>query len=464
MDIRRIETTEERTILKAMVLNDDVLTTIVRNLKGNTKPFQRKFSDLVAKWIFEHYEKYKVAPKGSIQDRLVEYAEQTTDEDTVKMVEGFLRVLSDEAKAEEEINVPYVVDMASRYFKKVRHTAFLKKSLRSVEAGDMDRAYELLAHHEPIEFAQNVPGDMSDKETIKEIYGKGDNEQMIQFPGALGTFMGRNFERDAFIAFAGPEKRGKSFWLMEIVYLAAKQKRNVLYYVTGDMSRDQTYKRFHVRASRRPKKTQTLEIPTAITQDGDRVHVAKESKEVKGITGKVAYEVMKEFKSKTGSTEFRVKTTVASAASLSASSIRSDIEENIKKGFVPDVVVIDYADILLAEPGTTQQDFRHQQNATWLMLRKISQDFHLCLVTATQTAASSYKANIIRASDFSEDKRKAGHVTGMLGINQTSNEKVDGVYRLNWMFCRESAWAEHECVTTAGNLAIGRPCIVSAIF
>jgi hypothetical protein len=83
------------------------------------------------------------------------------------------------------------------------------------------------------------------------------------------------------------------------------------------------------------------------------------------------------------------------------------------------------------------------------------------VVTATQTDADSYDAKVLKRGNFSEDKRKYAHVTGMVGINQTDREKAEGLYRLNWVVLRELEFSESKCVWTAGCLAIGNPAIVS---
>lgn len=146
---------------------------------------------------------------------------------------------------------------------------------------------------------------------------------------------------------------------------------------------------------------------------------------------------------------------------VSASDIEQDVRQYTKEEFIPDVVVVDYADLLLAEASTKHMDYRHQNNATWMILRRIALENHCLVVVATQTAATAYKAWVIKKSDFSEDKRKNAHVTGMIGINQTDDEKEKGVYRLNWIVLRGGKWAESQVVWTAGELAIGCPCLVS---
>jgi hypothetical protein len=84
-------------------------------------------------------------------------------------------------------------------------------------------------------------------------------------------------------------------------------------------------------------------------------------------------------------------------------------------------------------------------------------------VGATQAAARAYDQWLIRKGDFSEDKRKNAHVTGMIGINRTAAEKKKGIYRLNWVFLRDGVWTETQCVWTAGNLALGCPAMRSLL-
>ena len=204
MKIRTVDGTKERLILTAMILNDDALAQISKNLQGEQRPFQNKFSNIVSKWVLEHYEEYKVAPKETVQHRLQEYGETSKDEETVGSVEDLLRSLSKEVKRTKEINVQYVVDEASKHFNKVRFQIFLRKSTHCMEAGDAEGAYELFHAFEEFRFAEADWGMMSDKEIILETFAQKDNEQLIQWPGALGQFLGNAFERDSFIAFAGP--------------------------------------------------------------------------------------------------------------------------------------------------------------------------------------------------------------------------------------------------------------------
>ena len=105
---------------------------------------------------------------------------------------------------------------------------------------------------------------------------------------------------------------------------------------------------------------------------------------------------------------------------------------------------------------------RDKINETWKQMRSLSQKYHCLVVTATQADAASYETDLIRRRNFSEDKRKYAHVTGMIGINQKDpEEKEKEVMRLNWLKLRDGLYSETRCVYIAGCLSIANPAIRS---
>ena len=85
-----------------------------------------------------------------------------------------------------------------------------------------------------------------------------------------------------------------------------------------------------------------------------------------------------------------------------------------------------------------------------------------CLVvTGTQADADSYNRRLITRSNFSEDKRKLAHVDGIIGINEDSNDRQQGVTRLNWVVLRDGSNDPYRCLYVAGCREIGNPCILS---
>jgi len=94
-------------------------------------------------------------------------------------------------------------------------------------------------------------------------------------------------------------------------------------------------------------------------------------------------------------------------------------------------------------------------------LRGLSQERHCLMVTATQASARAYGKDLIDMSDYSEDKRKYAHVTAMIGLNQTPDEKKVGIMRINMIVQREGEFFSERTVKIAQDLRIGRPLLFS---
>jgi len=145
-------------------------------------------------------------------------------------------------------------------------------------------------------------------------------------------------------------------------------------------------------------------------------------------------------------------------SSITAAGIESILVEWAMNGWVADVVIIDYADILAAPPGTEGRDCI---NENWKRMRRISQELHCLLITASQADAGSYTSELIKRGNFSDDRRKNDHVTAMIGINTTDEDKEDGMTRLNYMKRREEDFSQRRQVQVASCLAIGMPLVKS---
>lgn len=456
---------QERTLLTAMILHSPVLERISGRLNGSDKHFRSRWANTVSHWCLEYFRRYGKAPRKSIYQLYAKHAASSGDKESNEVIESFLEGLSqDAARQTKSMNEQFLVDMASEYFCKVRLERLQQELEGSLERNDTAAAEEALKSYERIAFSSHDWTDPTDSRSIQEALTMEEHQSLIQFSGGLQEFLSPYFERDAFISFVGPEKSGKSFWLMEVAWRAMLQHRRVLYYVIGDMSQHQVMRRLLCRALRRPLRPKTVEIPYQIIREGKNVRLRSKTKEFKNpITVSRAVEGMQEILKKTGSLKSRLRLKCCGAGELAASQIEQDVRDEVRKEWIPDVVVVDYADLFAPEPIAKGWDFRHQQNESWKVMRRISQNNHLLFVTGTQAAATSYGATLIRKSDFSEDKRKNAHVTGMLGINQTSEEKKQCIYRLNWVFLRDGGWADNEVVHTAGNWLLASPCIVSTL-
>lgn len=472
MKVRKYQASEEKTILTSMIVHSGVLGKIAAEFPpGESGPFKSRWSNLVAGWCSDYYRKHRKAPGKVIQDLFVRYAQKESDEEAVKLVESFLESLSGEyEKLATQINDQWVLERAADHFEKIRLGNMAAAIEQALENHDLERAKEIRDRTKPISFSRDSWLNPFSQSSIAQTMSNLEKaHSLVQFRGDLGRFLSPHFERDSFISFAAPEKKGKSFWLQEVVWTALNQRRKVLYYVLGDMSFDQVRRRLYSRMTLKPRKLLKepvkwpKEIKIAGKDEAGRPlgEVITELRDIQPYSISHINQAIETLKTNTAMRMFPLRLKCEGASLVSASDVERDIEKLTEQGFLPDVVVIDYADLLAPEAAAGRLDFRHQIDATWKILRRISTEYHLLMVVATQAAARSYDRWLIGKGDFSEDKRKNAHVTGMIGINQTPHEKVRGIYRLNWPFLRDGEWADNQYVWTAGNLALGCPCIRS---
>jgi len=83
------------------------------------------------------------------------------------------------------------------------------------------------------------------------------------------------------------------------------------------------------------------------------------------------------------------------------------------------------------------------------------------IVTADQADAGARKKKSMDESNFSDDKRKDGHLDCRLVINQTDEEKAMGVQRLAVTYHRHIEFNKKREVIITQNLALGQPVLDS---
>jgi len=462
MKIDRKNKHSERMVLTALIVDDLVLAKISN--KWKTGLFRTNWANLIAGWCIKYHIKYSKAPKGQIENLYQSWASTHDSKENTRLVEKFLGSISDDyEELEQEINSQYIIDIAGRYFNEVQLEKLAEEIQGDIEIDKPEKANDRVVQFNKIELGDgegiNI---LQDKEAIKAAFAD-KKEALIEYPGDLGRFFKDTLERDAFIAFLGPEKRGKTFWLLDIAYRSMLQRKKVAFFEAGDMSQNQIMRRLMIRVSGRPLYPCKLHIPVAM-KIREKENVARVKSKVKTFHKKLNWKIAKKaceevMRTKIKSKRPLFKLSCHPNSTLNVRMMKSILQNWERDDWVPDVIVVDYADIMNMDfPGIEGRD---RINETWKQLRALSQEYHCLVVTATQADASSYDAKTITMQNFSEDKRKFAHVTGMVGLNVVDAEKSRDIIRLNWIVLRESRFNVQKCVHVAGCLGLSNPAIKS---
>jgi hypothetical protein len=353
-----------------------------------------------------------------------------------------------------------MLDLAGEHFC-LRRLQKIKDNLElTLTNGDRSSAEQVVRSYDPVQLGMGVGVDvLRDVDVWEEAFSKS-AEPLFRFPGKESDmFFREDLTRDALVGVLGPEKRGKTWWCVEFAIRALMERRKVALFEVGDMSQSQILRRIGVRLSGKPmfaRDCGEIRVPRRFL-DGECEydHVNRDKKASK----KSSIEAIRRFTRKYGISNDHtyLMTSVHANSSVSVADLDATIQSwEDERGFIPDVVIIDYPDILAPEPGTGMQTVRDQANATWKALRRLSQERHCLVIAPTQADSASYRSDLLEMGNFSEDKRKLAHVTGMVGLNQTRDEKDHQIMRLNWIVRRESGGSADRILKVGQCLTLGR--------
>ena len=456
-----------RTVLIGMAVSDRVVARLAPQWPKEGM-FASRWANLLGSWCVKFHRRYGTAPNENLEGIFAKWAD-TADKDEVRLVGKFLESLDGEyRRLKKKLNPELVLDEATALFNEVRRRQTLQKAQGLLDAGKADEFDQVMKSYSTIEVAEDGMTDLfQDEALIRDVTGDRSQDVLFQMKGPLGKQFFRNaIERDGFIAFLGPEKRGKTYQMLELAYQAMRNRKRVAFFEVGDLTRRQIARRFAMRNLGLPKEEKEVKIPNKLelhkAERGVVVDVGHETKRLKAMTPDLAWEAcQKVYRDRIKSDESYFKLGVYPTDSITADGVRGVCLRLADAGWPPDIVVIDYADILAAPPG--YKESRDGINATWKAMSRLRQELHCCVVTATQANAASYAQDSLDMSNFSEDKRKFAHVTGMVGLNQSADEKANGVLRYNWLVLREEEFHVSRFCYLAGCLDVANPCVLSAM-
>ncbi len=502
----------ERRIITGLIISTEYIA-LIRKIWDSALLESSTFRRM-ANWCIEFYDEYQEAPGIEIESI---FLKQTKNEkkEHIKDLENLLASLSDDYEREDKFNVPYLIDQTVQYFDERSLRAFIEGIEDDLDGGDIIQAKINALSYTSAMGIEKKDIDLSHKDVLQNIERAFNitNQPVVKYSRQLGQFLNDQLIRGGFVSFMAPEKRGKTFLLLDIAMRASRQGANVAFFQAGDMTEDQQLKRICIYLAKKSdkerysgkmyepvrdciynqldtcdKKVRECEFGVFETETEKylRREVTKEElieayKENKDYA--TCYNCSDYWKKKWGAVWLkevdtgnpldvnlakkevekffiknnrRFRLSSHPTKTLKVSEIESilDLWER-QDSFVADLILIDYADILAPE---SSMDFRHQENDKWMLLRAMSQRRHALVISPTQSDAASYKRDTIQQDNFSEDKRKYAHVTAMYGLSQDrkGREKELGIMRINEILIREGDFSVGNQVHVLQNLSRGQ--------
>ena len=489
-----ISTTMEKRIVIGLITSKRFLQDIYPSVDLNF--FENRFTKEIAKWCIEYWETHEEPPKSEIKNIYLAKREKMRDEDA-ELIENILETLSLESDNIDTGNAEYLTDQAFDYFRR-RELEITSNNIKyHLSRGDLDNAEKEVVNYRKVAKTLATWSNPFTQESVDQVFDVDENV-FFKFPGKLGEFLGP-FERDWLVGISGPFKKGKSFFAQEFKINALPQGLRVVEF-NLEMKLTQLNKRLYKRIfpsaegiagesaiflypvfdclkNQNGKCTDPRRLsPVSLLEGNDKPEYDPDSEYRVCTICRGEYNSLYETETwweeierpsfdistisqaidatqRTFGDLIRHKCYPRFSASVSDLMRDLDLMERVE-GFIPDIIIVDYADILKAD--NDRLGGIDKEDDIWKMLARMASERHALTIVPTQLTKEALDAVLIKQQHTARWVGKLGHVDSMLSINQTEQEKREGRLRIGTMVHRHNAFEESKTVTLLEKRMLGQ--------
>ena len=346
--------------------------------------FELKYLQVFVDKILRHKDKYGVHPSKDAMLAILRTELDDENATTQKQTRDFFARIY---KSEIEIGgEEYIKETSLDFCRKQKLKEAMIKSVKLLESSSFDEISDVindaLKLGSSTDFGYDYKADFEDRFKIKVRNPASTGWKSIDdlTKGGLGSG-----ELGVVIA---PTGAGKSMVLVHLGAEALKQGKTVVHY--------------------------TLELgPTVIASRYDscltgiplsQLHSSKDNifETVKDLEGQL---IVKEYPTK----------------SASPNTIRNHLERLLQRDIKPDMIIVDYADLL--KPNVVRKEKRHELETIYEDLRGIAQEMKCPCYTASQTNRSGLNAEVITMEAISEAFNKCFVADFIFSVSRTVQDK-----------------------------------------
>lgn len=497
------ETGKERIILLGMILSKRFLKAIAPFFDSTKNYFATEHTKIIAKWCWQYWQKYQKPCVENLKN-IFEIEKETIPEDSVELVEQFLAGISDEYQRAGKFNIKYAIDIAEGYFK-YQSISNLKTGIeKKLAVKNLEGAEELISQHTScVSIQENGWINPFEKNQIKSVFAEEETDLLMRLHGAFGEMIG-DIEREFLIGILGKTGIGKT-WLLLLFAMSALYKGFNVVFVNLELSDKQLMKRIYHYVTglpaernagkiivpvldcklnqnntcRKPERTCNVGLNLVRGQIPDFDSAPETYKACKACRKKnkqdyhTATWVERITRKAIGQTKVirrvnnlitcnftrggKLRIISCPSGSLTITELRKKIKQltNIE-GFIPDVIVTDYADKFRGEKGSE----RFEIKGIWEGHKALGQEFHACVVTASQSSAAR-SGRDTKHYDWAEASFKKDLIDIGIMLNQKETEKKAGVLRTSLAKHRHESFSHKKQVILLQSLVLGRPYLES---
>lgn len=363
----------EKTILFNLSTNSNYTQLVSGHL--DKKFFDNFYNKELFEYINNYIEKYKDLPTKSVLQHEISKSSKYTE----KQFEEIISQLDSVFEAKENSNVEWLVDETEKYCQLVSAENGIIECMELIKR-DVKNKQDILGIMKEalnVEFNANIGIDFFDPESIAKRF-KSYNDVGSYYPTGLDTFdavLGGGLKAKTITLFLGLTHAGKSVNMINIGANQIKKGTNVAYF-TLEMSEEEISQRFEANL---------LDV---------------EINDIKYLDIELFKSKLQKLKEQSYGT-LKIKEFPTGYGSVTDMERALD-DWKIKSGFVPEVIIIDYINIMKSVRIKDAANMYQMVKSISEEIRGLATKRNVAVLSATQTNRSATEASNVGMGDTSE--------------------------------------------------------------
>jgi replicative DNA helicase len=377
----------ETKLLGSLIDNTEFLTQIGDILKPEY--FTNDAGQWLVKKALEHYNKYSEAPSLLVFKTEI----QNLDQPFSDLKESAISYLGDAWGSKNSKDVSYVQEQAVTFCKNQEIKQAILDSVDLVKAGNYEEIKNKLDAALKVGLNKSI-GHIY-KEELHERYAEEEEGERIPTPwDPINDIINGGFKKKKLAVVVAPSGAGKSWVLSALGADAVRRGLNVIHY-TLELDRIYVGLRYD-------------SILTGIQSAKMPMHLDKLEKIVNNLPGNVVIE------------EYPTK-------HASVLTLKAHLDRCIGLGIKPDVVIVDYADLLKG----ASKELRIELGQIYMGLRNLAGEYDCLVWTASQSNRSAMDEEVIQGDKISESYDKVAHADFIMSLSRKMEDKLAGTGRFH---------------------------------